>query len=90
MANARHDSNNVPTLIAALNSDGITPVNIKVNPTTGVLQVSDGATGTNLSGSSDPRDDNRVPVLMGVSSADGITPCPIYADSNGNLLVKST
>ena len=90
MANAIRDENRVPVLTAALNSDGVTPVNVKVNPSTGVLQVSDGSSGSDHSGATGPRDGNRIPVLMGVSSADGVTPCPVYADSSGNLLVKST
>jgi hypothetical protein len=84
------DSNRVTTLIAALNTDGITPVSIKADPTTHALKGSDGATGTDHGKPNAQRDSNRSPVLMGVSSTDGVTPVEIYADSNGNLLMQST
>lgn len=91
MANAAIDANNVPTLIAASNADGSTPVRIKVDPTTHGVLVSDGSTGSDLSGDIAPRDANSVPCMMGVSSADGVTPVPIYADpTTGELLTKST
>lgn len=39
MANAYRDQNNVPTLIAASNSDGSTPVRLYADPTTHRLLV---------------------------------------------------
>jgi len=91
MANAKRDDNGVPTLIAASNSDGSTPVLVKASPTTHRLATADGSTGSDLSGDQAKRDDNGVPLLIAVSSADGLTPVPIYADpATGELLVKST
>ncbi len=88
--NAKRDDNRIPALLAALNTDGITPVNVEVNPTNHALKVLDGTTGTDHGTNIANRDDNRIPVLMGISSADGTTPIEIYADSSGNLLIKST
>lgn len=33
------------------------------------------------------RNENQVPVLIAVSAVDGKTPIPIYADSNGAILI---
>ncbi len=84
------DGNFIPTLKAALNTDGITVMNVLADPTVHSLAVSDGTTGTDHGVPTSQRDSDRVPVLMAVSSADGITPVEIYADSSGNLLIKST
>ena len=90
MTNAYRDENNVPTLIAALNTNGVTPTRVLVNAVTHGLKVDDGTTGTNHGRNVAVRDENNVPVLMAVSSVDGKTPVEVYADSSGNLLVKST
>lgn len=89
MANAKRDQNNVPTIICALNTDGTTPVLVKVNATNHALKVSDGTTGSDNGRTVAYRDENNVPVFMGVSLDDGVTPVEIYADSSGNLLVDS-
>ena len=89
MANAKHDENHVPTIIAVLNTDGTTIVPIKVT-TAGAVKVSDGTTGTDFGTTNAQKDLNRVSCIMGISSVDGITPVAIYADSSGNLLVQST
>lgn len=89
--NAKRDENRVKTLLGTDSSDGSTPINISVDPTTYAILASDGTTGSDLSGDVAARDSNRVPVLIGVSSADGMTPVPVYVDSaTGSLLVKST
>lgn len=90
MTQAKKDDNQVNTMIGASSSDGTTPINVKVNPTSHIVQVSDNGSGIDLSGNIASRDENFVPVLMGVSSADGVTPTAIYVDTNGNLLIKST
>lgn len=84
------DSNNVRALGCALNSDGTTVVAVLANPTTHALKVSNGTTGSDNGVASAVRDSNFRPVLMATSSADGTTPVEVYADSSGNLLVKST
>lgn len=88
--NAKLDQNRIPVLSGALNTDGITPINIQANPLTNRLKTSNGITGTDFGTTNAQRDGNRVPVLMAVSSTDGVTPVEIYADSSGNLLVRST
>lgn len=87
---ASRDANRIPTIIGTLDTDGITPVVIKVNSSNHGLRIVDGATGTSFSISTSQRDANRVPAIWGVSSADGVTPIYIATDANGNLLIKST
>lgn len=84
------DSNRVPTLVGTLNTDGVTPVSILVNPSTNGIKISNGTTGTSFTATDSQRDANRVPAIWGVSSADGVTPVYIAVDSSGNLLTKST
>lgn len=90
MANASKDQNGVNSLIVGLDTDGVTIVRIKADPTDHVLEVSDGTTGTDHGPVNDLRDANNVPALLAVSSTDGLTPVVIYGDSSGNLLIKST
>lgn len=90
MANAERDENNVPTLLAGLNTDGVSLVRVKANPTNHALEINDDTTGSDHGPEDAPRDENFVPALMAVSSVDGVTPVVVYADSSGNLLVDST
>lgn len=89
MPNASRDQNNVPTLLATLNTDGATLVLVKADPTNHGLKIDDNTTGSDHGPTDALRDQNFVTALMGVSSADGVTPVSVYADSNGNLLVDS-
>lgn len=92
MTNAKRDENNVPTLIAVLDSDGSTVVPVKVDDSgpDPVLAVDDAQTGSdNGPGPRALRDGNFVTTLIGVSSADGVTPVAVYADSDGKLLIDS-
>lgn len=89
MTNAQRDENNVPTIIAVLNTDGATIVPIRSNPITQGLKVDDNTTGTDNGPNRALRDDNFVPTLLAVSSVDGVTPVAVYTDSNGNLLIDS-
>lgn len=91
MAQAKHDSNQVPAILGTSNADGSTPTRIYADPTSHVMSVMDGTTGSDLGGNPAPRDQNGETVMMAVSSADGVTPVAIYADpATGDLLVKST
>jgi hypothetical protein len=87
--NAKRDQNGIPTLIAALNTDGTTIVNVRVNPTNHGLKVNDDTTGSDFGPVNALRDENSVCIGMGVSSADLVTPVPIYATSAGSLLINS-
>lgn len=89
MTNAYKDENDVSTLIAALNTDGVTVTRVLANPTTHALKVSDGSSGSDHGVPNAVRDQNNVPVLLAVSSADGVTPVEVYVDSSGNLLIDS-
>jgi len=90
MTDAPRDNNQISVMIGLSNADGITPVPIKIHPTTHALQVEDSSSGFDLSGDNASRDNNGISTIMGVSSADGITPVPIYIDpSTGQLLIDS-
>ena len=89
MAKAFRDENFVPTLLCALNTDGVTPTEILVEPILHTLATNDDTTGTDYGTTNAIRDVNSVPVLMAVSSADGVTPVEVYADSSGSLLLNS-
>lgn len=89
MANASRDQNNIPGILAALNTDGVTLTRVLADSVTHAIRVADGTTGTDHGTVSAKRDQNSVTGWMGVSSVDGVTPVPIYADSDGNLLVDS-
>ncbi len=90
MADAYRDGNNVPTLIAGLNSNGTSLVRVLADPSTHALAVDDDTTGTDHGPVNDLRDNNYIPALMAVSSSDGVTPVVVYADSSGNLLIDSS
>ena len=90
MANAAFDENRVPTIICASSADGSTPIRVKANPTEHYIMVSDGTTGTDLTGDVAPRDGNLRTTWLAVSEVDGVTPVPVYADADGALLVDST
>lgn len=76
-------------MMGVLNTDGQTIVHAEVDPNTHVLDINDGATGSD-NGGNNVRDANSYPVLMAVSNADGTTPIALYFDSSGKLLVQST
>lgn len=90
MANAKRDQNYVPTLIVADQTDGVTPVNVRANPIGHGISLSNGTTGSDLTGDKFPVDGNYVPVACAVSSADGVTPVVLYATPGGGLLVDYT
>ena len=87
---AKKDNNGTSTVLGVLDSDGVTPICIKVNPVNNAIKVIDDTTGTASTRKDSIKDNNGVPVLMGVSSADMKTLIPIATDINGNLLIKST
>ncbi len=89
MADVPRDSNQIPALLAVLNTDGLTPVPVKANPATHGLKVSDGTTGINHGPTNAKRDQNQVTSLVATSSVDGKTPVVVYADASGNLLIDS-
>lgn len=84
------DSNGVPGIGGTLNTDGATPVAIRVNPTNNALKVVDATTGSSFTAVNNVKDANRTPMLWGVSTADFTTRVYIAVDSNGNLLIDST
>jgi len=91
MSEAQKDNNNTPVILATSNADGSTPVMVKADPSTHILDVDDDTTGSDLSGDIASRDSNGYTVMMAVSSDDGVTPVALYVDpATGKLLIKST
>lgn len=89
MAVASRDNNNEPSLLAGLETDGVSLVKVVVEPSTHALGVDDDTTGTDHGPTNAPRDTNFVPALLAVSSVDGKTPVVVYATAQGKLLVDS-
>lgn len=83
------DANRVPAMMVTLDTDGITPVNVQVDPSTHAVKITT-STSSVASSENAERDDNRIPVIWGVSSADGITPVAIYGTTSGQISVQNT
>lgn len=91
MADAAKDNNYISTLLATLDSDGETPVKLKVNiSNSNSLMADDDTTGSDNGPANAKRDANMVVVAMAVSEADGTTPVALYANSSGELLIDSS
>ncbi len=88
MTNSKVDNNSVPVAEGVLNTDGATPTQLEANPTSHSLDVADGTTGTDFGNDWAARDDNAKPTMLATDANDNII--PLYVDSSGNLLVKST
>ena len=88
MTNAGIDNNSVPVAQGVLNTDGTTPKMLEANPTTHILDVSNGSTGSDFGNDWAARDDNAKTTAI-ATDANGAT-IPLYVDSSGNFLVKST
>lgn len=90
MSDVKRDNNQIPTLGAISNLDGVTPAVIKADPSTHAMAVDDGTTGSDLSGDDAKRDNNGYPGALAISETDGVTTVPLYAIlSNGKLLIDS-
>lgn len=90
MADSFHDQNHTPTILAMLNTNGLTLMNVAADPATHQLQTSDGTGGSDNGPANSRHDASHVPSWVATSNADGKTPVVLYADASGNLLVKST
>ena len=88
MANASRDNNNIPTMMGVLNTDGTTPTLIKIDPTTHVLDISDGTTGSDLGADIIERDDNSESTIAATDANGNII--NLYVNSSGQLLIDST
>lgn len=88
MADAKRDDNQVTTLAGVLNTDGTTPTLVKADPTTHILDTSDGSSGSDLGNDNAARDNNSIPVAMATDSSGN--KIPLYVNSSGKLLIKST
>lgn len=88
MTNAKLDNNSVPVAEGVLNTDGATPTMIEANPSTHILDVSNGTDGSDFGNDWAARDNNAKPTMLATDASGNII--PLYVDSSGNLLVKST
>ena len=88
MTNAIVDANVVPVAEGVLNTDGATPKMLEADPTTHALDVSDGTNGSDFGNDWAARDDNARTTLVATDTDENII--PLYVDSGGNLLIKST
>lgn len=88
--NAERDNNNVPTIIAVLNTDGTSIVPVEANPTTKSLAVDNNSIGSDNGPDRALHDENFVPTLLAVSDVDGVTPVALYVDATGKLLIDET
>ena len=87
---AKRDNNYVPTITGLLDSDGSTVTAIRANPSTMTIDTEDSNGGSDNGGTVAARDENYVTTLVAVSSSDGTTPVPLYVNSSGELLIKSS
>lgn len=71
-----------------LNTDGVTPVPIALDPVTGAMKTDKVSTIGFSPSDIAPRDENAVPVLMATSSVDG-TAIPVYVNSDGEVLITT-
>ncbi len=88
MTQAKLDNNSVPVAEGVLSTDGATPTQLEADPTTHILDVLNGTTGADFGNDWAARDDNAKPTMLATDANDNII--PLYVDSGGNLLVKST
>ena len=88
-SNSFHDQNNVATLIA-VETDGVTLINLEASPSSHALDTSNGTSGTDNGPTQSRHDNNNVHIIMATSEIDGKTPVALYSDSSGNLLIQST
>lgn len=86
---AIRDQNRIPVILGVLNTDGVTLIAPRINPTSHSINVKDGQTGSDFGTSIAKRDGNRITNMMAVSSVDGVTPVALYTDSTYNLLINS-
>ena len=90
MANSIKDNNGINTMIGVLNTDGSTVTLVKADPTSHILDAVNGSSGSDFGEDNAKKDDNNVSTLLAVSSDDGSTPVPLYVNSSGQILIKST
>jgi len=88
MAETKRDNNQVPVIMGVLNTDGVTPTRMEADPTTHVLDISDGTTGSDFGQEHAARDNSGNPVATATDANGAII--NLYVDSSGNLLIDST
>ena len=74
--------------MGVLNTDGSTPTRVKINPTPHILAVLDDATGSDFGNDLAAHDNSGETTMIATDASNNII--PLYVDSSGNLMVKST
>lgn len=87
MTDASRDQNHVPAKLGVLNTDGVTLVPIKINPTTGGMLVDTMGMISFTMVPIGPEDENYNKVLLW-EGTDGLT-YPWVVNSNGEVLVTA-
>lgn len=88
MAEIKSDNNQIAVMAGVLNTDGDTPTMVKINPSTHVLDTSDGTSGSDLGDDIIARD-NSGETVMAATDANGNI-INLYVNSSGQLLIKSS
>lgn len=88
MAETKHDDNQVPVVMGVLNTDGATPKRIYADPSTHVMQVSDGSSGSDAGKDLAARDNGGNTTLIATDASGNLI--NLYVDSSGNLLIKTS
>lgn len=88
MAETKRDNNQVEVMMGVLNTDGVTPIRVKADPSSHLLAVDDNTTGSDFGKDLAARDNSGVPVLIATDGSNNII--NLYVDSSGNLLIDST
>jgi hypothetical protein len=86
--NAKKDQNSKAIALGVSDTDGVTPLALTVDPSTGYLNINSVSTGSLTSNPRHRIDQNNIPTCYGVSSTDGVTLVPIATDASGYLLVQ--
>lgn len=88
MAEIKSDNNQISVISGVLNTDGDTPTMVKIDPTTHILDVSDGTSGSDFGDDIIARDNNGKTVMAATDANGNII--NLYVNSSGQLLIKST
>lgn len=82
------DNNQIAVIAGVLNTDGDTPTMVKANPTTHILECSDGTSGSDFGDDIIARDNNGETVMAATDANGNII--NLYVNSSGQLLIKSS
>lgn len=87
--NASLDQNSKATILATLNTDGVSLVRVEVNQANGILSTTTSTAGSVTPSEFSFTDENGRDTWFGVSENDGVTPIAVQCNSSGAVLVKA-